>query len=107
MKRITYHSIPVLAIILFASSHAHAGGNTKIDSLSKAKKLLLNQVYYDHRTTFYRGCPFIAKKRIVQSGKFSPTTKHVKRSQKVEWEHVAPAEAFGHNCQERKYHDLM
>ncbi|ACN14837.1 EndA1 [Desulforapulum autotrophicum HRM2] len=89
--------IPVvlLSICLLSISQACAGSNTKIDSFSKAKRLLLNQVYYDHRITFYCGCPFTAGKQIIPSDKFSPTTKHVKRSRKVEWEHVVPAQAFG------------
>ena len=37
---------------------ASAKGNTTIDSFSKAKKLLLDKVYYDHRVTFYCDCPF-------------------------------------------------
>ncbi|MCP4339837.1 MAG: endonuclease I [Desulfobulbaceae bacterium] len=89
-----------IAIILLAATQAYAGGNTTIDSFSKAKKLLLKQVYHDHRTTFYCGCPFTAKKRIIQSDKFSPTTKYVKRSRKIEWEHVVPAQAFGQSFSE-------
>ena len=49
-----------------------AGGNTTNDSFSKAKKQLLNQVYYDHRETFYCGCPFTMKKKVIfQKDKFS------------------------------------
>ena len=41
-----------------------AGGNTTNDSFSKAKKQLLNQVYYDHRETFYCGCPYTTDKKV-------------------------------------------
>ncbi len=93
-------AILALSIILLAITQAYAGGNTKIYSFSKAKKLLLKQVCYDHRTTFYCGCPFTADKQIIPSDKFCPSTKYVKRSRKVEWEHVVPAEAFGHSFSE-------
>lgn len=92
-------SIVILTIILFCSS-AYASGNTKNDSFSKSKKVLLNQVYSDHRTTFYCGCPFTTDKRIIPSGNFSPTTKYVKRAKRIEWEHVVPAEAFGNSFSE-------
>lgn len=97
MKHIRRFSIRaiLLSILLFSVTQAYAGSNTYISSFSKAKKLLMNQVYYDHRTTFYCGCPFTADKQIIPSDKFSPTTKHVKRARKMEWEHVVPAQAFG------------
>jgi deoxyribonuclease-1 len=34
-----------------------------INSFNKAKKMLERKVYYDHRTTFYCGCPFSAERR--------------------------------------------
>lgn len=92
--------ILILTIFLVALPQAYAGGNTTIDSFSKAKKLLIEQVYHDHRTTFYCECPFTADKRIIPSDKFFPTTKYVKRSRKVEWEHVVPAHAFGQSFSE-------
>ena len=84
-----------LNLILFPALSL-AGGNTSNDSFSKAKKRLLNQVYYDHRETFYCGCPYTADKKVVfQKDKFSPAVKHRKRADRIEWEHIAPAQSFG------------
>jgi len=87
-------------ILLITPSILFADGNTSIYSFSKAKKLLLNEVYFDHKITFYCGCPFKNKKQIIPSDKFSPTTKYLKRAKKVEWEHVVPAHAFGQSFSE-------
>ena len=73
---------------------AHANKNTTIDSFSKAKKLLETQVYHDHRETIYCAASFDSKKKITPPQGFT-TTKYIKRSAKVEWEHVVPAENFG------------
>ena len=35
-----------------------AQGNTSIESFNKAKKILENEVYYDHRITLYCGYDF-------------------------------------------------
>lgn len=68
--------------------------NTTIDSFSKAKKTLEQKVYYDHRTTIYCGAEFDAKKYVDPPMGFE-SKKHVKRSKKIEWEHVVPAQNFG------------
>lgn len=78
------------------------GGNTSIDSFSKAKKVLLKKVYYDHPYTFYCDCPFNPDKSIIPSVNFSPDTKYFKRSKRVEWEHVVPAQSFGQSFEEWK-----
>ncbi len=73
--------------------------NQEIQSFSKAKKLLENQVYNNHRTTLYCGATFDAKKKVTPPKGFT-TTKYVKRSKKIEWEHVVPAENFGRTFSE-------
>lgn len=91
----------IICLILLIPVFAYAGGNTTNDSFSKAKKRLLNQVYYDHRETFYCGCPFrMDKKVIFQADKFSPAVKHRKRADRIEFEHVVPAHAFGQSFKE-------
>ena len=92
-------AIIFLNIILFPLT-VMAEGNTTIESFSKAKKLLLNRVYNNHRETFYCGCPFSMNKKIIPSDKFSPTTKHRKRAGRIEWEHVVPAQSFGQSFKE-------
>lgn len=74
-------------------------GNTTIQSFNKAKKILLRQVYADHRTTFYCQCPFTAKKEILSSNNYKPKKKW-KRAHRLEWEHVVPAHAFGQSFKE-------
>lgn len=64
------------------------------DSFSKAKKLMMEKVYFDHRETLYCGATFDEKKRITLPVGFH-TEKYVKRAKRVEWEHVVPVENFG------------
>jgi deoxyribonuclease-1 len=78
----TLTSIPALA------------ANQEIQSFSKAKKILEKQVYNNHRTTLYCGATFDANKKVTPPQGFT-TTKYVKRSKKIEWEHVVAAENFG------------
>ena len=70
-------------------------------SFSKAKKLL-KVMYEDNQSTFYCGCDYSkqGKKLIPEhdSCGFS-YRKNKKRSQRIEWEHVMPAWAFGHQLQ--------
>lgn len=95
----------ILLTIFLMPTFVLAEGNTSIESFSKAKKLLLKSVYFDHRKTFYCDCPFNLKKQIIPSNNFSPATKHFKRSKKIEWEHVVPAHAFGQSFFEWKSGD--
>ena len=73
--------------------------NQEIQSFSKAKKILEKKVYNNHRTTLYCGATFDAKKKVTPPKGFT-TTKYVKRSKKIEWEHVVPAENFGRTFSE-------
>jgi deoxyribonuclease-1 len=68
--------------------------NETNQSFSKAKKLLETKVYQSNRITLYCGASFDSKKSITPPIGFH-TDKHVKRSKRVEWEHVVPAENFG------------
>ena len=65
MKKLTSFIISLALILLFTDPAytANADGNTTIQSFSKAKKILLRQVYRDHKTTFYCDCPFNSKKK--------------------------------------------
>jgi deoxyribonuclease-1 len=89
------HSKITLSVILFLISFPSlADGNDTNDSFNKAKKMLERDVYHDNRETIYCGAKFDAKKNIEAPQGFVTTT-HLKRSKKVEWEHVVPAENFG------------
>lgn len=71
------------------------GGNTRIDSFNSAKKSLLSRVYFDHMTTFYCDNPFTTGKKVIPTAsKYTPKKVNA-RSQRIEWEHVVPAHAFG------------
>ncbi|MCP4295789.1 MAG: endonuclease I [Proteobacteria bacterium] len=91
-------SVFFLLLVLFPVSNAVAS-NQSISSFSKAKKILKNQIYTDHRTTIYCGADFDTYKKVLPLPGFS-TTKYKKRSKKIEWEHVVPAENFGRTFQE-------
>jgi len=63
--------------------------------------MLENSVYTEQqdRTTIYCGAIFDTEKKVTFPDGFE-TTKHKKRAQKIEWEHVVPAENFGRNFSE-------
>jgi hypothetical protein len=53
-KKLTSITLSLSLIILFTiTGYSGDNGNTTIQSFSKAKKILLRQVYRDHKTTFY------------------------------------------------------
>ena len=64
MKKLASFIISLALIVIIAvPAYADDKGNTKFQSFNKAKKVLLKQVYHDHRTTFYCQCPFTKDKR--------------------------------------------
>lgn len=82
------------AFLLVLPAQGRAAGNMQNESFAKAKRLLEQEVYYDHRQTLYCGASFDAYKQIELPQGFT-AGKHQKRSSRVEWEHVVPAENFG------------
>tara|TARA_Y100001934_G_C12210277_1_gene705668 strand:- start:211 stop:894 length:684 start_codon:yes stop_codon:yes gene_type:complete len=72
--------------------------NSQITSFSKSKKLL-QKVYKDNSYTLYCGCSFIGKKPKLTSCGYIPK-KDKKRANRIEWEHVVPANAFGRSFPE-------
>ena len=101
MKELTSFIIALTLILLFTGPvyTANADGNTTLQSFSKAKKILLRQVYQDHKITFYCNCPFTADKKILPSENYTPK-KQGKRAHRLEWEHIVPAHAFGQSFPE-------
>ncbi|MFH1984745.1 MAG: endonuclease [Pseudomonadota bacterium] len=97
MKRLA--SAIIALITIGTVSFAGGQGNTTNQSFNKAKKILLEQVYFDRMTTFYCGCAFTPDKKIVSSGCYTPK-KDGERARRVEWEHIVPAHAFGQSFQE-------
>ncbi len=91
--------LPLLCLlfvcVLFCPARVPAaGGNTVNDSFSSAKRMLEQQVYYDHRVTLYCGASFDARKHVDLPAGFS-TPAQPQRAGRVEWEHMVPAENFG------------
>ncbi|EFK08946.1 nuclease, EndA/NucM family [delta proteobacterium NaphS2] len=100
MKMIKSLLIPLaLALLFVLPCQAVDKGNTTNDSFNKAKKILLRDVYLDHRTTFYCGYPFNSQKQILPCGNYTPK-KEGKRAHRLEWEHIVPAHAFGQSVPE-------
>lgn len=81
---------------LFSQSST-SQSNTGINSFAKAKKLLHKVVYADvlTRKTFYCGCSYDSRKKVDHESCTFKHRKNFKRAQRVEWEHVVPAHAFG------------
>ena len=94
------------ALLLVLPAQGWAAGNMQNESFAKAKRLLEQKVYYDHRQTLYCGAAFDEHKQIRLPRGFT-ADKHRKRSSRVEWEHVVPAENFGRTFPEwREGHAL-
>lgn len=73
--------------------------NQEIQSFSKAKRLLEQMVYNEHRKTLYCDATFNIKKKVTPPKGFN-TSKYLKRAKKIEWEHALPAENFGRTFSE-------
>ncbi len=89
----------LLLILAFISVPSARAQNSRIDSFNEAKKLLLQQVYYDHRKTFYCGCDFTPDKKVIPSNGYTPK-KDWDRACRLEWDHIVPAENFGKSFRE-------
>lgn len=93
MKKIFAVFLCIFSIFLFSDVYAE-NKNVTIDSFNKAKKLLEREVYFDYRVTIYCNALFDEEKNItIPKGFVAP--KHEKRSKRIEWEHIVPAENFG------------
>lgn len=89
--------LSLLVAILIATPAIAA--NQEIQSFSKAKRLLEQKVYNDHRKTLYCDATFNIKKEVTPPKGFT-TSKYLKRAKKIEWEHALPAENFGRTFSE-------
>lgn len=87
------------AALAAASMNAASAGNERYHSFAKSKKVMEKKVYFDHRITFYCRAEFDDEKRVELPDGFK-TPAHEKRSARVEWEHLMPAENFGRSFAE-------
>lgn len=69
-------------------------GNARLESLAQAKRLLLRQVYPDHRQTVYCRADFDASGEVTPPPGFASTV-YRHRVDRLEWEHIVPAAQFG------------
>lgn len=69
-------------------------GNSRLESLAVARRLLLRQVYAGHRQTLYCGAAFSADRVVTPPPGFRSRS-HRERARRLEWEHAVPAAQFG------------
>ncbi len=93
MKRTHNIFVATFILILALIGTANVAGNTSNDSFSRAKRNLA-QVYADHRITVYCGALYDERGYVTLPAGFI-TLSHQKRAEKIEWEHIVPAENFG------------
>jgi len=91
----TAHRSSVRGVSASARPSSGSAGNTTQQSFSTAKKILLG-IYADHPRTLYCGCGYRGRRIALAGCGYQP--KHDSpRTARIEWEHVVPAEAFGHS----------
>ncbi len=88
-----------LVILLCIPFVSFASGNETNMSFNKAKKTLLKQIYRDYHETFYCDSTFNLDKKVFHVNGYIPV-KDNKRANRLEWEHVVPAHAFGQSFKE-------
>ena len=86
--------ILVFFIFLASCVQTFAAGNTTNDSFNQSKRMLTQQFYFDHRVTVYCGASYDARGNITLPEGFTAAKYH-KRANRIEWEHIVPAENFG------------
>ena len=97
-KFTTVVMLPVI-VTLILPFIALGQGNETIKSFNKSKKTLLKQVYHDQHKTFYCDSEFNQNKQVFHTSGYIPI-KDNKRANRLEWEHVVPAHAFGQSFKE-------
>ena len=99
---IKHISITLTGLLLCMATFTYADsirGNTTIQSFNKAKSKLERKVYHNHRVTFYCESEFRADRKISNRKGYIPK-KDNKRANRIEWEHVVPANTYGRSFKE-------
>lgn len=65
-------------------------------TFSTAKKIA-EDLFSVHRVTLYCGCTYDSEKHVDLTSCNMNTAMHVERANRIEWEHMMPAEHFGKN----------
>ncbi len=81
-----------------ASPGPSDGGNQRIKTFESAKGRLPG-IFEGHEETFYCGCAYAEKEVDLKSCGYTPR-KNRSRAERIEWEHVVPAHAFGQSFKE-------
>lgn len=89
------NTIFVLFFLFLLVSNVFAENEAIVnESFTKAKKVLLSDVYTDYRRTIYCDAEFTPDKRVIFPAGFD-ASKVADRAERIEIEHVVPAENFG------------
>lgn len=83
-----------LFILIFLTSFLTHAQNTTYSSFHKSKKTLEEEVYTTYKQTIYCDAQFTKDKNVIAPLGFE-STKYAKRTKRIEWEHIVPAENFG------------
>jgi deoxyribonuclease-1 len=100
MKEIAIALLIAAALLTLTQCMKPATAPAPVQTLSQVRdfneaKKLADKIFQDHRRTFYCDCDYDARHQ-VDSGRcgYLPR-KNVERGQRIEWEHIVPAHAFG------------
>jgi deoxyribonuclease-1 len=94
----TMRSFYLCLVFLFLSQASWAGGNEQIRHFRQAKRFA-NEIHQNHPFTIYCNCRYRNHEIDLKSCGYQ-VQKNQKRALQLEWEHVVPAEAFGHSFTE-------
>ena len=78
-----------------SKEHISSLGNKRIPNFRKAKRIAREFYDYSPFRSFYCNCPFKGSKVQLGECPLPSSLKQHTRSQKIEWEHIVPASAFG------------
>ena len=95
MKKIAQPAISVVLICLIAMPvYAGSKGNRQIQSFTKAKRILMREIYRGQQKTFYCGSQYTQGKYVIHDNGYVPRRKS-KRARRLEWEHIVHLDSFG------------
>ncbi|MEO5363900.1 MAG: endonuclease [Magnetococcus sp. DMHC-8] len=69
---------------------------SRVHDFNEAKKLA-DRIFSDHRQTFYCHCAYDPQHRVKPESCGYVPRKNAQRGERIEWEHIVPAHAFGGN----------
>ncbi len=87
---LTWISGPIPSAMAAPSNLPHTAS-----TFTGAKKALYDQIYRDHRVTFYCGCDYSADRKIDLASCGLTALADKPRAQRIEAEHIFPAAMFG------------